>query len=138
MGILMIIRTAHGFFMVELLIAILIMAIMAFVFMGYYSKILLIQKDTELYLHATTIVGSALEKVLSDKIIPTKNHQVDGLFTIDWHTTVKPLITSHASQKSDSDQFVIVEAVIRWESALKIPRKITLSSGFAYKAKGQI
>jgi Tfp pilus assembly protein PilE len=123
MGILMITRTVQGFMMIELSIAILIMAIMGFVCMGYYTKTVIIQKDTALYLQATTLVSSAMEKLLSEKILPTQNQHKEGLFTIDWHT-----------QQLDNKQFVVIEATVSWQSMLNTPKTITIRSGFAPQA----
>ncbi len=103
--------------MVELAIAILIMTIMAFVCMGYYTKTLIIQKDAELYFQATTIASSALEKVLSERKMPLHTQQTEGLFTLNWHTNFK-------------DKFMFIEVVVGWQSLLKVPRTITLRSGF--------
>jgi Tfp pilus assembly protein PilE len=119
----MVIRNVQGFMMVELSIAILIMALMAFVCMGYYTKTMIIQKDTELYLQATTVVSSVLEKLLAEKTLPTKNQQKEGIFTVEWQT-----------QNSDHTQFVIVEATVSWQSLQKVPRTITMRSGFTPQA----
>lgn len=116
----MVTRAMQGFMMIELLIAILIMAIMAFVCMGYYTTTVIIQKDTALYLQATTLVSSALEKLLSEQILPTQNQQQEGPFTIEWHT-----------QKLNNTHFVTIEATVSWQSILKTPRTITIRSGFA-------
>ncbi len=116
-GILMKKRVSQGFFMVELTIAILIMTITAFVCMGYYTKTLIIQKDTELYLHATTLASGALEKVISERKMPSYTQRKEGLFTIDWHTQLK-------------DKFMFIDVVVRWQSTLKTSRSITLRSGF--------
>ena len=107
--------------MVELTIAILIMTSMAFVCMGYYTKTVIIQKDIELYLQATTRASCALEKVLSEKKMPAHIQQTEGPFTLNWHTDFK-------------DQFIFIDVVVHWQSLLKTPRTITLRSGFAPNA----
>jgi type II secretory pathway pseudopilin PulG len=119
----MIMKITHGFLMLELLVAILIMALMAFVCMGYYAKTMIIQRDTELYFQATTIASSALEKLLSEKIVPMNNQQKEGLFSLNY--TFKPF--------TSDGNFVIVEVIVTWQSALKVPRTITLTSGFVPK-----
>lgn len=111
--------------MIELLVSILIMAIMAFVCMGYYTKTLIVQKDTELYLQATTCASCALEKVLSEREIPKHMQQTNGPFTIEWHL-----------QQSDNDQFVLIDVIVGWQSMLKASRKITIKSGFWPKMAG--
>lgn len=110
--------------MVELSIAILIMAIMAFVCMGYYTKTVIIQRDTELYLQATTVLSSALEKLLAERTLPISNQQKEGLFTIDWYMHTSDI----------NKQFMIVQATVHWQSVLKVPRTITMHSGFVLQA----
>lgn len=121
MGLLMKKRNLHGFFMVEIAIAILIMTITAFICMGYYTKTVVIQKDTELYLQATTIASSALEKVIAERKMSAYTQKKEGLFTIDWHTHLQ-------------DKFMFVDVVVRWQSALKTSRFIMLRSGFVPNA----
>lgn len=93
------------------------MTIMAFICMGYYTKIILIQKDTELHLQATTLGSSVLEHLLSEKTVPIQNKQKEGVYTINYHTNIK-------------DKFMFVDVVVQWQSLLKTPKSITLRSGF--------
>jgi Tfp pilus assembly protein PilV len=121
-GILMIVRIVQGFLMIELLLTILIIISIVSVGIGYYTKILIIQKDTELYIQATTHASQALERVLAQKsAVPyTKKN---GLFTI----SVQPMYMA------ENNQFICVEAKVTWDSVLKTSRTISMHSGFARK-----